>query len=111
MSERTILVWFRNDLRIHDNEVLAEAVKKGDRIVPVYCFEPRYLSPTPYGTLKTGYLRTKFLLESVAGLQQSLRQKGGDLLIVHGEPEELLPQIAADYQVNEVYPYREVSYE
>ncbi len=38
MSEKTILVWFRNDLRVHDNEILLEAVRKADKVLPVYMF-------------------------------------------------------------------------
>jgi len=111
MSERTILVWFRNDLRIHDNEVLTEACRKGSRVLPVYCFDPRYFSKTPYGTLKTGFLRAQFLLESVADLKASLQRKGGGLLVLHGKPEELLPKTAEEYQADEVYHHREVAAE
>ena len=42
MSKKVVLVWFRNDLRLHDNEVLTEAIAKSDLIIPVYCFDPRY---------------------------------------------------------------------
>ncbi|MXV16943.1 DASH family cryptochrome [Hufsiella ginkgonis] len=111
MSEKTILVWFRNDLRIHDNEILSEAVKKGGKVLPVYCFDPRYFTGSAYGTLKTGAIRVRFLLESVADLKRSLKQLGGDLLVVNGRPEELLPEIAQRYHVTEVYHHREVAFE
>ena len=42
MNEKTILVWFRNDLRIHDNELLTEAIRKADKVLPVFCFDPFY---------------------------------------------------------------------
>jgi deoxyribodipyrimidine photo-lyase len=48
MSDKTILVWFRKDLRIHDNEILTEAVRKGDRIIPIYCFDPRQFEITDF---------------------------------------------------------------
>lgn len=111
MDERTILVWFRNDLRIHDNEILLRAVERSQRIVPVYCFDPRHFTRTKYGTQKTGVLRAAFLLENVAALRQSLQQLGGDLIVEYGHPEEVLPQIAETYQVDEVYHHREVAYE
>ena len=111
MDDRTILVWFRNDLRIHDNEILLRAVERSQRIVPVYCFDPRHFTHTKYGTRKTGVLRAAFLRENVLALQQTLRQLGGDLIIDYGHPEELLPQIAEKYQVDEVYHHREVAYE
>jgi deoxyribodipyrimidine photo-lyase len=54
MSDRTILVWFRNDLRIHDNEILLEAVRKADKVLPVYCFDPYYFQHTELGAPKQG---------------------------------------------------------
>ncbi len=111
MDKRTILVWFRNDLRIHDNEILLRAIERSHQIVPVYCFDPRHFVVTKYGTKKTGVLRASFLRENVWALKKELRRLGGDLIITHGYPEELLPQIAEKYQVNEVYHHREVAHE
>lgn len=111
MSGKTILVWFRKDLRVHDNEILTEAVRKGDFIVPVYCFDPRQFQTTSCGSLKTGYFRSKFLIESVEDLRQSFRNAGGDLVIRVGEPEKVLPELVSRYQVHEVYHHREVASE
>ena len=111
MSEKTIMVWFRNDLRIHDNEILLEAVRKADKILPAYCFDPFYFRKNPSGNPKTGSLRARFLLESVADLRKNLRNIGGELIIRIGNPAEILPQLAEQYHVNEVYHHREVAYE
>jgi deoxyribodipyrimidine photo-lyase len=111
MSEKTILVWFRNDLRIHDNEILLEAVRKADKVLPVYCFDPYYFKKNPSGNPKTGSLRARFLLESVDDLRNNLQKIGGDLIIRIGNPAEILPQLAEQYHVNEVYHHREVAYE
>lgn len=110
MSDKTILVWFRNDLRVHDNEILLEATRKADKILPVYCFDPHYFTKTESG-YKTGNIRTRFLLQSVADLREKLQALGGDLLIVHGNPAEQIPQLAEQYQVSEVYHHREVAFE
>ncbi len=111
MGERTILVWFRNDLRIHDNEILLEATRKADRVLPVYCFDPFYFKTTSYGSLKTGNFRARFLIESVADLRQTLRAQGAELIVRIGDPAEIIPQLAEQYQVNEVYHHREVAFE
>jgi deoxyribodipyrimidine photo-lyase len=111
MSERTILVWFRNDLRIDDNEILLEATRKADNVIPVYCFDPYYFKTTPAGTLKTGNFRAKFLIESVANLRANLRAMGSELIVRTGPPAEVIPQLATEYQVNEVYHHREVAFE
>ncbi len=111
MSEKTILVWFRNDLRIHDNEILLEAVRKADKVLPVYCFDPYYFGKNHSGNSKTGNLRARFLLESVADLRKNLRNIGSELIVKVGNPAEILPQLAEQYHVNEVYHHREVAYE
>ena len=111
MSEKTILVWFRNDLRIHDNEILVEAIRKADKVLPVYIFDPFYFRTTRRGTLKTGNFRAKFLLESVQNLRDTLRGLGAELIVRTGSPEQLIPQLAEEYQVAEVYHHREVAFE
>ena len=111
MSERTILVWFRNDLRVHDNEILLEATRKADKILPVYCFDPFYFRKTEWGSFKTGSLRARFLIESVADLRENLRKLGGELVIRFGNPVEVITRLAQQYNVNEVYHHREVAYE
>ena len=111
MSDKTILVWFRNDLRIHDNEILLEATRKADKIIPVYCFDPYYFNKNLSGNSKTGNIRARFLLESVADLKKNLQNIGGELVIRIGDPAEILPQLAQQYQVNEVYHHREVAFE
>jgi deoxyribodipyrimidine photo-lyase len=111
MNERTILVWFRNDLRIHDNEILLEATRKADKVLPVYCFDPYYFQQNAEGTPKTGALRARFLLESVADLRKNLQALGSELIIRTGDPAEILPQLASQYGVSEVYHHREVAYE
>ncbi len=110
MSKK-ILVWFRNDLRLHDNEMLVEALAKSDEILPVFCFDPRQFEPTSYQTIKTGSIRTKFLIESVRGLREALQAFGGDILIVQGKPEEVLPELVNQYEIAEVYHHREVASE
>ncbi|TAH03060.1 MAG: DASH family cryptochrome [Sphingobacteriales bacterium] len=111
MVEKNILVWFRNDLRIEDNEILLEACEKATNIIPVYVFDPRYYETTTYNTLKTGIFRAKFILESVANLKKSLQNLGGDLLILQGKPEEIIPEIAKKYNADAVYHHREVASE
>ena len=111
MSERTILVWFRNDLRIHDNEILLEAIRKADKVLPVYCFDPFYFTKSESGEPKTGNFRARFLLESVADLRKNLQAHGAELIIRTGNPAEILSQLAEEYHVNEVYHHREVAYE
>lgn len=111
MNRDTILVWFRNDLRVHDNEILWQALERADKVVPVYIFDPRHYAMQEKGIAKTGVIRAKFILESVLDLRLSLRALGADLLVTSGYPEELLLDLAERYDVKEVYHHREVAEE
>ncbi len=109
MEKRVTLVWFRNDLRLHDNEILFEAVKKSSFIIPVYCFDPRYFDTDNYGQRKTGAIRASFQLENVRQLKEHFQSLGSDLMTFIGIPEEVIPRIAQKYQVDAVYHHREIA--
>lgn len=109
MSDKVILVWFRNDLRVNDNEILSEAVRRADKVLPVYIFDPYYFKTAANGALKTGSFRARFLLEAVADLRKNLLTFGANLIIRTGDPAEVLTQLADEYQVSEVYHHREVA--
>jgi deoxyribodipyrimidine photo-lyase len=108
MKNKKILVWFRNDLRLHDNEMLVEAIAKSDSILPVYFFDPRYFEDTRFGTAKTGAFRVRFLRESVAALRAAFRKMGGDILLLQGKPEEHIKELVERFDIAEVYHHREV---
>lgn len=56
------IVWFRNDLRILDNEVLFKAWVSSEAVLPVYCVDPRLFGATHFfGFPKTGGIRFSFL--------------------------------------------------
>jgi deoxyribodipyrimidine photo-lyase len=107
----TVLLWFRNDLRLHDHHPLRDALATGATVVPVYCLDPRQFGQTQFGFPKTGAYRAKFLLESLADLRQSLRTLGSDLVIRRGQPEQVIPTLVKDLKVEAVYWHREVTAE
>jgi deoxyribodipyrimidine photo-lyase len=111
MRHNPIIVWFRNDLRISDNETLTKAIQSGNEIVPVFCFDPRMWKETELGISKTGAFRTKFLIESVADLRKSFRNVGGDLVIMHGNPEQKLIELADKIQAKAIFFSQEVTSE
>ncbi len=106
-----ILYWFRNDLRLHDNEGFLKATQKAGELLPVYIFDPRFFEKMPLGFRKTGSVRARFILESVADLRRSLRAQGGDLLIRIGEPERVLAELAQGYDITELHLSKEVAQE
>ena len=107
----TVLIWYRNDLRLHDHQPLYEALRQKEIVVPLYCFDPRQFGQTHFGFPKTGAYRARFLLESVADLRRSLRQLGSNLLIRRGKPEEIIPTLVQELGIDSVYWHEEVTTE
>jgi len=109
MSKRLAIVWFRRDLRLHDNEALTDALKHADEVLPVFIFDPRvWRGSLPLtGLAKTGSHRAKFLLECVTDLRNNLRAQGSDLLIRVGKPEEVLPELTHQTHASWVFCNRE----
>lgn len=108
---KTSIVWFKTDLRLHDNETLIKAISQSDEIIPVYCFDESNFVTTEFGFKKTGSFRAQFLLESLIDLDRNLRAKGSGLLIVKGRPEVEIPKIVQQYKATKVFAKKEVSYE
>ncbi|MEL6495874.1 MAG: DASH family cryptochrome [Cyanobacteria bacterium J06623_7] len=111
MMTQRILIWYRNDLRVHDLLALDEAVQQQAEIIPVYCFDDRHFGETSFGFPKTGNYRTQFLIESVADLRNSLQQLGSNLVVRRGLPESVIPAIAEQLKVDAVSYSKEVTSE
>jgi deoxyribodipyrimidine photo-lyase len=105
-----ILFWFRNDLRVRDNQALLQATSEG-KVVPVYVIDQRLFGPSGLGFNRTGVFRAKFLLESLAELKNNLKQLGSDLVVKFGIPEQELFKIAVDFEVEKVIASKEVTQE
>ncbi|MDB4728104.1 DASH family cryptochrome [Saprospiraceae bacterium] len=108
MNERIGIVWFRQDLRLHDNEALTEALKNCTSIIPVYIFDERvFRGKTRFGFPKTGKYRAKFIVESVRDLKSSLQKRGSDLVVRTGKPEEEIFKIARQCRSSWIFCNRE----
>jgi deoxyribodipyrimidine photo-lyase len=102
MSE-TAVVWFRDDLRVHDNETLAAAAD-ADTVVPVYVFDEReHAGEGMFGLPKKGARWGRFRRAAVLDLRESLRELGGDLLVRHGDPRSVVPGVAEAFDADTVH--------
>ena len=103
-----VIVWFRQDLRLHDNEALCEAAQVSSHIVPVYVFDERVLNgKTRFGFEKTGKFRRQFISESVSNLRDNLRSMGSDLIVRTGRPEVELFDLARTLKTSWIFCNRE----
>ena len=108
MKQKRAIVWFRQDLRLHDNEALIDALAHADEIIPVYIFDERtFKGKTRFGFPKTGKYRAKFIIESVQDLRKNLQAAGSDLITRVGKPEQLLFELAQKLSCSWIYCNRE----
>ena len=102
------IVWFRNDLRLHDNEALHDAILENDEVIPVYIFDDRvFYGKTKFGFAKTGRFRCQFIIECIEDLRSRLRKKNSDLIVRVGKPEIIIPDLAREFKTSYVYCNRE----
>jgi deoxyribodipyrimidine photo-lyase len=108
-----IILWLRNDLRMHDNPVIHWAASLPKlaykEVLPVYCFDPRFYDRKveKYQTKKCGLIRTRFNLETVISLRASLESVGSNLFVSHAKPEDFLLKLIADSPMNTTVVYQQ----
>jgi deoxyribodipyrimidine photo-lyase len=111
IKNTTGLVWFGNDLRIHDNDVLSLAVKNHSKVIGIYSIDPSLFKENEFGFKKMDVFRAQFLLESLLDLQQQLLTKNISLLVFLDKPENKLKAICDSYQIDSIYKQKEWTYE
>lgn len=93
-SPSPALVWFRDDLRLADNIALTNAVRSGQ---PLLCVVVQPAGASCITALDWWRAR------SLAALDQSLRARGGQLHVVTGEPEHILPELVQQAGCKQVF--------
>ena len=96
---RSALFWFRRDLRDRDNAGLYYALKSAERAFCAFVFDREILDALP----RRADRRVEFIWESVRGLRESLRAKGGDLIVLHGHARHAIPELARRLEVDAVF--------
>lgn len=97
------LCWFRRDLRLHDHAALYHALKDSAAVHCVFVFDTGIL-----GKLEDKQdRRVEFIWHALRELSEKLRQQGSTLHVLHGEPRQLIPQLARELDVQAVYCNRD----
>ena len=95
------LVWHRTDLRVHDHAALqAAAAASSGRVVGVLC-----IPEDPFGSVellrgvtlpRASERRVGHWLQAIDGLRADWRSIGSALVVLRGEPEQVIPKLVAD---------------
>lgn len=105
------LMWFRRDLRSHDNAALYHALKSAAQVFPVFVLDKNILQHLPRHDR-----RVEFILQSLEGLAQDLQQmavRAGHpslpndalrfLTVCHDHAVPAILRLARSYQVDAVF--------
>ncbi len=104
------LVWFRNDLRVTDNEALARAAASSDQIIPLFCVDRRWFAmQQPLNLPRMGDFRWHFLRESLQDLAKECQDLQGKLIVRVGKPEQIIPELVKAWEVAAVFTGEEVT--
>uniref|UniRef100_I1KVB3 (6-4)DNA photolyase n=1 Tax=Glycine max TaxID=3847 RepID=I1KVB3_SOYBN len=100
------LLWFRKGLRIHDNPALEVASRGASHLYPVFVIDPHFMEPDPNssapGSSRAGLNRIKFLLECLVDLDLNLKNLGSRLLILKGDPAEVVIRCLKELHVKKL---------
>ena len=92
MPANTVIMWFRQDLRLSDNPALLNAIQEG-RVLPVFILDEG--NDWPIGGASRWWLH-----HSLLALNESLQ---GNLWILRGDAAELLLQLAREHSASHAF--------
>lgn len=93
----TLIYWFRNDLRLHDNPAFSRAAAHADTLLPVYCLGSAsaiHNGESRWGVMQPSMHRQRVLLDTLIDLDAQLRALGSFLTVVNGPPADILPKLS-----------------
>ena len=88
-----VILWFRRNLRLHDNLALDAAADADGPVIPVYISDD----------LDAGGASRWWLHHSLCALDAALREHGTGLVVRSGRPEALLPELIEATGAEAVY--------
>lgn len=100
---KTLIYWFRNDLRVSDNPALVNACLQTDYLIPIYIHSPHADATHPLGFPRVDKHRQAFLRQSLDNLRLQLKGLGSDLLEFSGEPIDVLSHLIGMTDSTTVY--------
>ena len=95
------VVWFKRDLRVHNNEALVKATKTG-RVLPLYIYEPSLWRQEEMSSRQHAFLKV-----SLEELNSALLELGCRLIIKNGNAIDILRDLHLRYGISQVYSHQE----
>jgi len=80
-------------LRLHDHAALNAALAHTDPVQPIFIFDTNILARFTNPADR----RLTFLAHTLCALNAELQQRGGNLLVLHGDAESIVPRLARSW--------------
>ena len=94
--------WIKRDFRIYDNHCLWDACKKGNLVIPFFCWEKSVLNEGDYSSF---HLQAQW--EALLGLTTNLQNRGVATRVVIGEIVEQLELLFSKMPFDQLYSHQE----
>ncbi|ADR22577.1 cryptochrome DASH [Marivirga tractuosa] len=106
-KHRKSLIWFRKNLRLKDNQALLEGVQNSEKYLLLYIFDEREWKKNPVGLKRSSDKKLNFLWQSVLDLKQNIEAKGGQLVMLKGDAEDLIQRLSIENKFDALYAPKE----
>ncbi|WGD34834.1 DASH family cryptochrome [Olleya sp. YS] len=106
-QNKNSLIWFRNNLRTHDNASIVNAINESEQVIAIFCFDPRQYNISPYGFKKTEKFRAQFLIETITDLKTQLAKLNIQLFIYFDYTESCISKLNNTFNFDAIYFQKE----
>jgi deoxyribodipyrimidine photo-lyase len=96
--DKISIFWFRRDLRLHDNIALFNALKSGEKVLPIFIFDTSILDK-----LSKNDARVSFIIKELRSMNEHLKSFDASIDILHGKPIEVFESLIKKYQIASVF--------
>ena len=100
---KTVIYWFRNDLRLEDNPAFLQACNEADHILPIYIHQAHLEREISWGFPRADKHRQSFLEQSLHDLRAQLHNKGSDLLEFKADSVDVFKKLRTQMDIDVIY--------
>ncbi len=96
---KTVIMWFRRDLRLEDNHALFRALNSGANVIPIFIFDKNVLSLFKDKSDR----RVNFIHQRLELLNKQLKNHGSSILTCFSTPQKAFQSLIEKYDIDAVY--------
>ena len=101
-KEEIVVVWFKRDLRLEDNEAIYNALNTGKRILFLYVFEKMLLNDLHYSERHWNFIK-----QSIQDVNQDLKKLNTKVLVVTSDIFAVFNQLLDRFKITHVFSHQE----